>query len=105
MRLYGLLLALIGVLAPRQYADAQQPPAGPVTYRAVNTVFLGSPEEWDYVYFDAAAKRVFVAHGTEITVVDGDSGALLGRVQGISGAHGLVTIPELGLGYAVSRGA
>jgi DNA-binding beta-propeller fold protein YncE len=105
MRQCGLYLALVVALAPSRYADAQDPPAGQVTYRTVNTVFLGSPEEWDYIYVDAAAKRVFVAHGTEITVVDGDSGALLGRVPGFSGVHGLVAIPELGRGYAVSRGA
>jgi DNA-binding beta-propeller fold protein YncE len=105
MRPCGFLLALIVAVAPSQYAHAQQSPAGQVTYRTVNTVFLGSPEEWDHIYLDASAKRVFVAHGTEITVVDGDSGAILGRVPGYSGAHGLVAIPELGRGYAVNRGA
>jgi DNA-binding beta-propeller fold protein YncE len=105
MRQLWLLIGVLAVLAPLPNANAQARAAGPLAYRIVNTVFLGSPEEWDYVYYDATTRRVFVAHGTEITVVDGDSGALLGRVPGFVGAHGLVTIPERGLGYAVSRDA
>jgi DNA-binding beta-propeller fold protein YncE len=73
------------------------------SYRTAKTVFLGGPEDWDYVYFDASSRRAFVAHGTEITVVDGESGRIVGRVPGLSGAHGVATVPELGRGYAVSR--
>jgi DNA-binding beta-propeller fold protein YncE len=103
----ALLAALmpLAALVPLHDANAQVPAAVALPYRIVNTVFLGSPEQWDSVYYDAMTGHVFIAHGTEITVVDGDSGAMLGRVAGFAGAHGLVTIPERGLGYAVSRDA
>jgi DNA-binding beta-propeller fold protein YncE len=73
-------------------------------YRAVRAVPLGGSVEWDNVYFEPVSHRVFVAHGDEVTVVDGLNGELVGRVQGLDGVHGVAAISELGKGYAVSRG-
>ena len=73
-------------------------------YQAVPAVPLGGSVEWDNVYFDPPSHRVFIAHGNEVTVVDGVSGQLVGQVQGLDGVHGVAVLPELGKGYAVSRG-
>jgi hypothetical protein len=69
-------------------------------YRVVKTVPLGSPDGWDFVHFDPAQNRVYVSHETEITVVDGRSGRLIGRVAGIKGAHDVAVVQSLGKGYA-----
>jgi len=60
--------------------------AAPPVYSAVKTVPLGAPDHWDYVTFDAG--RVFLAHGDHTDVVDGRTGAILGRLDGLKGAHG-----------------
>jgi DNA-binding beta-propeller fold protein YncE len=91
-----LLLSVAAQSRPRDIA------AG---YRATRTMPLGGSVEWDFLYFDAISHRVFVAHGNEVTVVDGKSGQPVGHVQGLDGVHGVTAIPELGKGYAVSRGA
>ncbi len=52
------------------------------------------------MHYDPIAHRVYVAHGTEVTVVDVRKDRMVGRVRGIVGAHGIVTIPALGRGYA-----
>lgn len=66
----------------------------------MRTVALGPPDRWDFVHFDAAQDRVYVAHRTEIDVIDGSTGRILGHVSGIAGAHDVATVPTLGRGYA-----
>ncbi len=44
----------------------------------------GSTREYfDYITVDSAARRVYLSHGTEIKVIDADSGALIGNVTGL----------------------
>ena len=63
--------------------------ANPV-YRPVAEVALGAPDKWDYVTFDRAQNRAFVAHGDRVTVVDGKSFAVVGTVEGAKGGtHGI----------------
>ncbi len=77
--------------------------AGPPAYRITKTVPLGSPDGWDYLYFEPQSQRVFVAHSNEITVVDGRTGNLVGRIEHVGGVNGVTVIPELGKGYTDSR--
>ncbi|TAL00727.1 MAG: YncE family protein [Rhodospirillaceae bacterium] len=71
-------------------------------YAITKTITLGSPEKWDFVNYDDVSHRVFVAHETEVTVVDGRSGDIVGHVD-VAGANGVAVIPALGKGYAGSR--
>lgn len=73
--------------------------AGPL-YRQIASVPLGPPDRWDYVHFDPTQHRVFVAHQSEITVLDADRPRVVGQVRGIAGAHGVATDPALGVGFA-----
>jgi YVTN family beta-propeller protein len=74
-----------------------QAPAAPA-YKVAHTTLLGGPDRWDYVVFDAASHRVYVAHGDRVSVVDGQDGKLLGEVTGIAGgAHGIAI--AAGKGY------
>ena len=76
--------------------------AAPPAYTVVKEVPIGAPDKWDFVYFDTSSKRVYVSHGTEVTVVDGVTGTLIGRIPGFDTSHGVVTVPALGRGYADS---
>ena len=93
--LFGSLLQSSGT-----HAD----PTDTADYRLARTVSLDGSVDWDNLYFDPASHRVFVAHGNEVTVVAGRTGELVGHVHGLDGVHGVAAIPELGKGYAVSRG-
>lgn len=71
-----------------------------VDYHVTRSVVLGSPDRWDYVIFDPASGRVYVAHGDEITVVDGKGGAIVGHVKGLpGGTHGVAIVTSLGIGF------
>ena len=69
-------------------------------YRLAKAVPLGGPDRWDYIVSDAAGRRVYVAHGDRLTVVDAGSGAIIGNVEGITGGtHGTGISPSTGQGF------
>ncbi len=77
-----LLAASLGLVSS---AHAEAP-----LYRLVKSVPLGAPDRWDYVVFDSASDRVFVAHGDRLSVVSGKTGAPIGTVEGMpGGTHGI----------------
>jgi hypothetical protein len=91
----ALLVAAV-VVGSLSSALAQSPPE----YRVTRTVPLGAPDRWDYVVFDPSSKRVYVAHGDEVTVVDGQKGDVVGHVKGFpGGTHGIAIVSSLGHGY------
>ena len=79
----------------------------PAAYRISKTVTLGSPEQWDYLVFDATTHDVYASHGDRVSVVDGRDGHLVGTVSGFSpgGPHGFAIVPTVGKGYTTDRGA
>ncbi len=89
-----LLAALLVGLA------AAEPTAG---YRLEKTVAIPGDGSWDYVAVDEAARRVYVSHGTEVVVLDADSGELKGSIPETKGVHGIAVAPELGWGF-ISNG-
>lgn len=78
--------------------------AATAPYQLAKTVPLGGPAHWDYLHFDAASNRVYISHGTELTVINAASGAVIGHVSGLDGSHGIAIDHENGLGYADSSG-
>lgn len=65
----------------------------------------GGSEYFDYINFDAAARRVYLSHGTEFIVVDADEGATVGTISGLKRSHGVALVPELNRGFISDGGA
>jgi DNA-binding beta-propeller fold protein YncE len=90
-----IAFTLVATLGCASAAAAQTAP-----YAPAGAVALGAPDRWDYVTISPALHRVFVAHGSGVSVVDSDTGALVGVVGGIAGGtHGVVVSPISGHGY------
>ena len=69
-------------------------------YSVTKTVALGAPDRWDFVVFDPASHKVFIAHGDRVTVVDGGTGKIIGNVEGLpGGTHGVAIVPGTERGY------
>ena len=65
----------------------------------------GSTREYfDYVMVDSAARRVYLSHGSEVKVVNADTGALIGNITGLKQDHGIAIASEFGRGF-ISDGA
>jgi DNA-binding beta-propeller fold protein YncE len=71
-------------------------------YRITHTYSLGGDGFWDYVVPDPPNHRLFIARQTRVMVVDEDTGALLGEVTGINGAHGTAIAQSTGHGFATA---
>ena len=65
----------------------------------------GSTREYfDYITVDSAARRVYLSHGTEIKVIDAQSGALIANISGLKQDHGVALASEFGRGYISDGG-
>jgi len=88
----AFVFAAAGTLAAQQ----------PSTYRVTHTYTLGGDGFWDYVVPDPPNHRLFIARQTRVMVVDEDTGALLGEVKDINGAHGTAIAAATGHGFATA---
>ncbi len=81
--------------------SVQAAPAG--GYHVVKSYELGGEGGWDYLTFDDAGHRLFIARATRVMVVDPDSGKLLAEIPDTPGVHGVALAQELGRGF-ISNG-
>ncbi len=72
------------------------------TYHIAKTYPLGGDGSWDYIVVDPPSHRLYIARQTRVMVVDEDSGALIGEVPDIHGAHGTAIAASSGHGFATS---
>jgi DNA-binding beta-propeller fold protein YncE len=94
----GFITNILIVCATAFFAQADAQPAP--SYSVTSTVPLGAPDHWDFVVFDPTSHEVFIAHGDRVTVVNGNSGQIIGNVEGLSGGtHGVAIVPQIGRGY------
>jgi YVTN family beta-propeller protein len=96
----GRLAVCLGLLWLGAYVLASPPPGG---YHLLKKIPLGAApgggEYFDYITVDAAARRLYLSHGTEVKVLDADSGAVVGNITGLKRDHGIALVPELGRGF------
>src|SRR5437763_9391189 len=96
----GLCLLGLGTLS-----IAAPPASG---YHLIKKVSFGAAEGggeyFDYITVDSAARRVYLSHGTEIKVIDADSGAFITNIAGLKQTHGVALASEFGKGF-ISDGA
>jgi hypothetical protein len=58
----------------------------------------GGAEYFDYITVDAAARRIYLSHGTEVVVLNADTNAPSGKIAGLKRCHGVALVPELSRG-------
>jgi len=54
---------------------------------------------FDYVTLDAAARRLYLSHGTQVDVLDPDAGKVVGTIADTPGVHGIAIAPEFKHGF------
>ena len=73
--------------------------AAQAEYEIINKIPIPGQGSWDYLAVDEAARRLYVSHGTQVEVLDVDSGAIVGKIANTLGVHGIAIAPELGQGF------
>jgi YVTN family beta-propeller protein len=76
---------------------------GEGAYHIIKKIPVAGQGGWDYLIVDEAARRLYVSHGTQVEVLDVDSGAIVGKIPNTLGVHGIAIAPDLGHGF-VSNG-
>ena len=70
------------------------------SYRMTKTVSLDGGERWDLLAFDPSSKRVYVAHGDHVTVIDEVKGEVIGQIGLFpGGTHGVAISAATNQGY------
>src|SRR6266481_1249417 len=57
-------------------------------YKVVGHYPIGGVGGFDYVAIDSSARRLYVSHGTQVEVLDADSGKVVGTIPDTPGVHG-----------------
>jgi DNA-binding beta-propeller fold protein YncE len=68
-------------------------------YKVLRKATLGGEGGWDFVTVDGAAKRLYIARGTRVMVVDTETLAAAGELPDTAGVHGVAVASDLGRGF------
>jgi len=71
-----------------------------LSYRPMGEIHVGGDGGWDYLSVDAAARRLYVTHATQVVAIDLDRAVVVGKVEDAPGVHGFAIAPELHRGYS-----
>src|SRR5215469_12918414 len=72
-------------------------------YAVIKKIPIPGQGGWDYLTIDESARRLYVSHGTQVEVLDVDSGAIVGMIDPTPGVHGIAIASSLDRGF-VSNG-
>jgi len=85
-------------------ADAPAAPAASGPYHFIKAIHLGGSSSTDYLTVDSEGQRLYVSHGTSVTVVDIAKDEVVGDITGQNGVHGIAIASKAGLGFISNRG-
>jgi YVTN family beta-propeller protein len=69
------------------------------SYSVIKKIAITGQGSWDYLTVDEDARRLYVSHGTQVEVLDVDSGAIVGKIENTQGVHGIAIAPDIGRGF------
>src|SRR4051794_39842941 len=70
--------------------------AGQGQYAKVGGVPVGGAGGFDYLTVDSEGKRLYLAHSTEVVVIDTEKNTVVGKIADTPGVHGIAVVPSLG---------
>jgi YVTN family beta-propeller protein len=72
---------------------------GATDYKVVARYSIPGVGGFDYVTFDAATRRLYVSHATQVEVLDADSGKVVGAITDTPGVHGAAIVAGMKRGF------
>jgi DNA-binding beta-propeller fold protein YncE len=89
------LTALVLLLAARgALADTAAP-----GYKVIKKIPLQGEGGWDYLTFDPATHRLYIARANRVMVVDVNKEAVVGEITNTPGVHGVALVPKRNRGF------
>jgi DNA-binding beta-propeller fold protein YncE len=65
----------------------------------INKISIPGDGGWDVLTIDAAARRLYVSHSTQVEIIDIDQNKLVGQILDTPGVHDIALAPEFGRGF------
>jgi YVTN family beta-propeller protein len=94
VRILAILALALGTAAT---LNAQQ-------YAVSGRIPLSGDDGWDYLIVDASNRQLYVSHGTEVQVVNLDSGKQVASIGGMKRIHGIALADDLNKGFITDGG-
>jgi len=69
------------------------------TMKVTDTFHIQSSGWWDYILVDTASNNLYVSHGTQVNVLDKNSGDSIGVIPNTNGVHGIALVHSLNKGF------
>ena len=91
MRRMNVILVGLSIAGLSWQADA--------TYRVVARYPVPGDGGFDYLSIDSTARRLYLSHGTQVDVVDAESGKVVGTLPDTPGVHGIAIASEFRHGF------
>src|ERR1700716_255173 len=102
LRTYSLIVSIAAAsLAPVMFGAGSN--GGKL--QIVKKLPLEGAGRWDYVTADPDNHRVYIGRATHVTVLDSETGAVVGDIPDTPGVHGVAVAPDLGIGFISVGGA
>ncbi len=68
-------------------------------YRLVSTFHIASSGGWDYIAVSPVTDNIYVSHGTQVNVLNKNTGDSVGVIPNTTGVHGIAFAPEFKKGF------
>jgi YVTN family beta-propeller protein len=91
------LTTLASIWAMAEDANASQ-------FKIVKKLPLEGSGRWDYLLVDGDSRRLYMSRATHFSVLDADSGAVVGDIPDTPGAHGVALATDYGIGFTSNGG-
>jgi YVTN family beta-propeller protein len=73
--------------------------SGAAEFKVTARYPIAGDVRYDYLRVDPGMRRLYVSHGTQVEVLDADTGARLGAVGPMKGIHGIAIVPSQRRGF------
>ena len=96
---------LILFLAPALWLAPAPKDNDPVDrYDKVRKIAIGGEGGWDFLEVDSPNRKLYVARGNRVVVVDLETEKVVGEIADTPGVHGIAFVPELNRGFTSNGG-
>lgn len=87
-------MSMAALLTATKNASAQKG-----SFRIANTFHIASSGGWDYIALNPVSNRLYVSHGTQVNILDKNTGDSVGVILNTTGVHGIAFAAEYKKGF------
>jgi DNA-binding beta-propeller fold protein YncE len=99
MRHVKYLVSALATLCVLMFAASAACQSSQGGFHIIKKIPIPGQGSWDYLTVDENARRLYISHGTQVEVLDIDTGTIVGNVPDTPGVHGIAIASDQGRGF------